>query len=189
MALLPPAMIEGKSVRLRPLAREDIQHSLIWRNDPAIRDRQLGYPFPITVAMEERWYQETLSGERRDRVSLAVETADGKLAGFVHLVDINWISRIAGFGITIGQKELQGRGIGSEATLCMLRYGFETLNLERIWLEVVASNERAIRLYRRIGFRQEGLLRAHAYIAGQRADVVVMGILRAEMASANQARP
>src|ERR1700731_2596150 len=102
MPLTPPAMIEGRAIRLRALAAGDLEHSLAWRNDRAIRDSQLGYPFPVTVEMEERWYGEMLSGERRDRVAFAVETKDGTLAGFVHLTNINWMSRVAGFGITIG---------------------------------------------------------------------------------------
>jgi RimJ/RimL family protein N-acetyltransferase len=186
MPLTPPAMIEGRAIRLRALAAGDLEHSLAWRNDRAIRDSQLGYPFPVTVEMEERWYGEMLSGERRDWVSFAVETKDGTLAGFVHLTNINWISRVAGFGITIGTRQLQGRGIGTEATACLVGYGFETLNLERIWLEVPAFNERAIRLYERVGFRREGVLRGHAYAAGQRHDVVVMGVLRGEPAAAAQ---
>jgi RimJ/RimL family protein N-acetyltransferase len=188
MSLTPSAMIEGRAIRLRALAARDIEHSLAWRNDPAIRDAQLGYPFPVTVEMEERWYSDALSGERRDRVCFAVETKEGALAGFVHLTGIDWISRVAGFGITIGSKQLQGRGIGTEATECVVRYGFETLNLERIWLEAPASNERAIRLYEQVGFRREGVLRGHAYAAGRRQDVVVMGMLRGEAKGGPEAR-
>jgi len=179
MPQIPPALIEGRNVRLRPLAATDIEKSLIWRNDPAIRDAQLGWPFPVTVQMEETWYAEALSG-RRDRVSFAVEFQDAGLVGFVHLTGINWISRTANFGITIGAKELQGRGAGKEATALLIAYAFDTLNLERVWLEVPAFNERAIRLYEGIGFSHEGKLRGHAFCDGQRHDVLVMGLLRQE---------
>jgi RimJ/RimL family protein N-acetyltransferase len=180
MSLTPPAVIEGRRARLRPLAASDVEQSVVWRNDPAVRDAQLGWPFPVTLPMEEKWYAEALSGQRQDRVTFAVETQDGKLAGFVHLTHIDWISRTANFGITIGVKELQGRGIGKDATALVVAYAFDTLNLERIWLEVPAFNERAIRLYERIGFCHEGKLRAHAFADGRRHDVLIMGLLRGD---------
>jgi RimJ/RimL family protein N-acetyltransferase len=181
MSLTPPAVIEGRKARLRPLAASDVEQSLVWRNDPVVRNAQLGWPFPVTYPMEEKWYAEALSGQRRDRVTFAVETLDGKLAGFVHLAQINWISRIANFGITIGVKDLEGRGIGTEATALIVGYGFDTLNLERIWLEVPAFNKRAIRLYERVGFGREGTLRAHAFVEGRRHDVLIMGMLRGDV--------
>jgi|SRR5579862_2881941 len=180
MALTPPAMIKGRSVQLRPLAASDLEQSLIWRNDPAIRDAQLGWPFPITQPMEERWYAEALSGQRNDRVTFAVETTDGQLGGFVHLAHINWTSRVASFGITIGSTELQGQGLGKEATALIIGYAFDTLGLERVWLEVPAFNKRAIGLYESIGFCHEGKLRSHAFSGGVRHDVLVMGLLRGD---------
>ncbi len=187
MSRTTPAVIDGASVHLRPLAASDLEKSLVWRNDPAIRDAQLGWPFPVTLPMEEKWYTEALSGQRNDRVTFAVETQEGKLAGFVHLTQINWISRIANLGITIGVKELQGRGIGKEATALVIAYAFDTLNLERVWLEVPAFNKRAIHLYESIGFSHEGKLRAHAFADGQRHDVLVMGLLRED--ASHQAGP
>jgi len=183
MALTPPAMIEGRSVRLRPLAASDLEQSLIWRNDPTIRDAQLGWPFPVTQPMEERWYAEALSGQRNDRVTFAVDTTDGRLAGFVHLTHINWTSRVASFGITIGAKDLQGQGYGKEATALIISYAFDTLGLERVWLEVPAFNKRAVSLYQSIGFFQEGTLRSHAFSGGERHDVLVMGLLKGEIRS------
>jgi len=187
MPRTPPAMIEGRSVRLRPLAASDLEKSLIWRNDSAIRDAQMGWPFPVTLPMEEKWYAEALSGQRNDRVTFAVETQGGKLAGFVHLTQISWISRTANFGVTIGVKELQGQGIGKEATALIVNYAFNTLNLERVWLEVPAFNKRAIRLYERVGFSHEGKLRSHAFSNGQRHDVLIMGLLRGD--ASHQAGP
>jgi diamine N-acetyltransferase len=178
--MTPPTMIAGRIVQLRPLAASDLEKTIAWRNDPTIRDAQLGWPFPVTAPMEEKWYTEALSGHRNDRVTLAVEAKDGALAGLVHLSQINWVSRVANFGITIGVKELQGRGIGKEATALLVAYAFDTLNLERIWLEVPSFNKRAIGLYEGIGFSHEGTLRAHAFTNGHRHDVLIMGLLRGD---------
>jgi RimJ/RimL family protein N-acetyltransferase len=182
-----PIFCEGRLVRLRPLRTSDMERTIVWRNDSEIRDPQLGYPFPITTAMEERWFAAVLAGERRDRVSLGVEEHGGPLIGLVHLTRIDWIARHAVFGITIGDKERQGKGFGKEATRLMIDYAFSNLNLRRIWLEVPASNKRAIRLYEGLGFEREGTLRAHAYVAGALHDVILFGLLREDGASAASA--
>ena len=171
----------GTRCRLRPLGRSDLSHSIKWRNDPAVRDAVMGYRFPVTEKMEEGWYDGVLADQGGRRASFAIEDlGDGALVGFVHLADIDWPCRSAHFGIVIGETDRQGRGIGSDATILALRYGFDTLNLERIELRVIASNERACHVYLKLGFVEEGRLRQAAFAAGAATDVIVMGLLRSE---------
>lgn len=173
--------LAGIKCRLRPLSRSDLTQSLVWRNDPAVRDAVLGYRFPVTETMEEGWYERVLADQGGKRATFAIEDlADGALIGFVHLNDIDWPCRLAHFGIVIGETGRHGRGIGSEATALMLAYGFETLNLDRIELRVVDSNVTARHIYAKLGFVDEGRLRRAAFIGGAPADVIVMGLLREE---------
>ncbi len=155
--------------------------SIEWRNDAAVRNAVLGYRFPITEKMEEGWYDRILGEQGQRRASFAIEDlADAALVGFVHLSDIDWPCRSAKFGIVIGEVERQDRGIGSEATELAVAYGFDTLNLERIELQVVATNARASHIYRQMGFVEEGRRRRAAFFDGAPADVLVMGLLRHE---------
>ena len=62
----------------------------------------------------------------------------------------------------------------------MLRHGFETLNLHRIWLQVYVTNPRGIRAYEKAGFRHEGVFREGHYYGGRYLDVNLMSILRQE---------
>ncbi len=180
-------VVLGHACRLRPLGRDDMAHSLRWRNDPAIRDAILGYRFPVTEMMEKCWYDIALADQGGKRVSSAIEDlTDGALVGFVHLFDIDWPCRSAHFGIVIGEGGRQGLGIGTEATALMLNYGFDTLNLERIELRVLVDNIRARRIYTKLGFVEEGRLRRAAYVAGVAVDVLVMGLLRQELRRAER---
>ena len=67
----------------------------------------------------------------------------------------------------------------------MVRYGFDTLNLERISLRVFDYNTRAIRAYEKVGFRKEGVLRRDHFSEGAYHDTVIMGILREERKDQN----
>lgn len=141
----------------------------------------MGYRFPVTEAMEDRWYDQILADQSGRRASFAIEdSVDGVLVGFVHLTEIDWPSRTAQFGIVIGDRSRQCRGIGSEATALALRYAFDTLNLDRLELRVSEINARARHIYLKLGFHEEGRLRKAAYIDGAVIDVVIMGILREE---------
>jgi RimJ/RimL family protein N-acetyltransferase len=95
-------------------------------------------------------------------------------------VGIDWVSRLVELRIRIGDKNAWGGGLGSEATRLLLSYAFDGLNLERVWLRVFATNERAIKMYEKVGFQHEGRLRRASFINGQMLDVDLMGLLKTE---------
>ena len=64
----------------------------------------------------------------------------------------------------------------------LVAFGFDTLNLNRIYLRVHSTNERAIRCYEKVGFQHEGRLRHHNFHAGEYRDTLYMGLLRSDWA-------
>jgi len=178
---------EGSKVRLRPIRSSDMAQSIRWRNDPEVRERALGYRFPVTEAMERRWYDAVMDDQSRTRVVFAVEALDDDaLVGFIQLNRIDWISRTSYLGLVIGEKDRQGQGMGTDATSILLKYAFDCLNLRKVCLEVAAYNPGAIELYRRLGFRKEGALRAQVYLEGTCHDLVLMGLLASDFHGAGQ---
>jgi RimJ/RimL family protein N-acetyltransferase len=176
---LPPDTLAGRLVVLRPLRSDDRARSVRWRNDPDIRDNILGYRFPVTEAMEADWVEAVLKDQSRTRVVLAIEDkSDGALVGFIYLNNIDWFARNAEFGILIGERSRHGKGLAREALHLVADYAFESLNLHKLYLRVVAFNKRALRLYRAFGFVDEGLQRQQAYLRGRYYDVVLMGLIR-----------
>jgi len=93
---------------------------------------------------------------------------------------IDLAARHCELGITIGDKECWGRGYGREAVKLLLDYVFRVRNLRRVWLEVNAANERAIRAYIACGFVEEGRMREYVWLAGRYVDYVIVGVLREE---------
>jgi RimJ/RimL family protein N-acetyltransferase len=105
---------------------------------------------------------------------------DHQAIGSLDLSGINWVSRDSWVGIGIGEQSYWGKGYGSDAMNVLLRFAFETLNLNRVSLTVFEYNERAYHSYRKIGFQEEGRLRQWMQRAGRRYDLIFMGILRTE---------
>ncbi len=88
--------------------------------------------------------------------------------------------------IGIGERELWGKGYGSDALNLLLRFAFQELNLHRVNLGTFEYNPRAIRAYEKIGFVHEGRVRRSMRRDGKRWDNVYMGILREEWENANR---
>jgi UDP-4-amino-4,6-dideoxy-N-acetyl-beta-L-altrosamine N-acetyltransferase len=174
-----PTMIsyEGKKTKLRPIRKSDIEKSIRWRNNPDIRDNSLGYRFPVTEKKEEKWYESAMDDQSHSKVVFAIETIeDNNFIGFIHLNQIDWISRRCHFGITIGEKEYQGKGMGPDSMQILFNYAFNCLNIRKISLEVVSFNTHAIRLYKNFGFIEEGKLEEHLYLEGAYHDIIQMRI-------------
>jgi RimJ/RimL family protein N-acetyltransferase len=78
-----------------------------------------------------------------------------------------------------------GRGIGASAMRWVVAHAFETLGAHRIWLEVVASNTVARRLYERAGFAHEGTHRdGYRDVDGRYADLCTYGLLATDARTA-----
>jgi RimJ/RimL family protein N-acetyltransferase len=167
----------GASIYLRPLERADAPAFVTWLNDPDVARFLRAYR-PMSLRAEEEFIDGIGKGED---IGLAIALRDGdRLIGGTGLHEIEQRCRRAQFGIFIGDREHWGKGYGTEATRLMVGYAFETLNLNRVWLQVYEYNSRGVRSYEKVGFRREGVLRQDTFRDGRYWDTIVMGILRQE---------
>lgn len=174
-------MIYGDRVRLRATEKSDLINFQRWLNDPEVR-RFLFLNLPLSMGQEERWFENMLNQPPAEQV-LVIEVKvgdDWKAIGNTSFMEINWQSRLAEIGIFIGEKSDWNKGYGSEVMGLMLRHGFQTLNLNRIWLKVYEHNLRGIRAYEKAGFQLEGRLRQALYQDGRYYDVLIMSVLKCD---------
>ncbi|HYE98134.1 MAG TPA: GNAT family protein [Planctomycetota bacterium] len=166
------AWLEGTHVYLRPIEEDDAEAVVRWRTAAAA---WLFEP-PPTTASHRAWVRALAS--RDDRVEyVVVRRADQRPVGTAGLASLSRLHRRAEFGILIGEP---APGAAEDAGRTLLRQAFGPLGLDRVYLQTFADNVRALRLFLRLGFREEGLLRRHAAAGGGRRDVRIMGLLRSE---------
>lgn len=172
-------MIYGENIRLRAAERDDLPRFVDWLNDPEVI-AGLIISLPMSMAQEEEWFKGVLQRPQAEQ-PMVIEARQGegwKAIGNCGFHNIDWRSRAAEVGIFIGEKKLWNQGLGTEVMRLLLRHGFETLNLNRVALEVYASNPRAIRAYEKAGFVLEGRKRQAIFKNGAYQDVLVMSVLR-----------
>lgn len=165
---------------LRELERTDLARLNAWRAERELVDLLGGSFRHVGVEIDQRWYDAYLAS-RTHNVRLAIcRLSDREMIGVVYLLQIDWINRSAEFSIQIGEASARGRGFGEVATRLALRHAFDDLNLRRISLTLLTTNERAAALYKKVGFRLEGVFRQAAYKNGGYVDVATMAILATE---------
>ncbi len=174
-------MIIGKRIRLRAVEREDLPRFVAWLNDPEVL-QGLMLHIPMSLAWEENWFERLLKGDQAEApLAIEIDTAEGWTPiGNVGFHDINWQERAAEIGIFIGEKRFWNQGFGREAMRLMLQFGFETVNLHRIYLRVFENNPRAIRSYEQAGFVHEGRERESHFFGGKYIDTLLMSVIRPE---------
>jgi RimJ/RimL family protein N-acetyltransferase len=121
------------------------------------------------------WY--STRNQQADRLDLAVvDRASGQVVGEVVLNDWDSGNRSCGFRIILGPCG-RDRGLGTESVRLIVGHGFEQLQMHRIALEVYSHNVRARRVYEKVGFVAEGVLRDALRWGDEWFDATVMSIL------------
>src|SRR6058998_3724551 len=171
---------QGELVRLRAREEDDLPRLNEMFNDPdVLAGLQVTFPQPLAGIRE--WVERTRSLE--DQMVFVVETLAGEPVGVCGLEQIDARARQAMLEIWIG-KPYWSKGYGTDAVRTLCRFGFGHMNLQRITLHVYEPNERARRVYERVGFRVEGTLRRAQFVGGRYVDDHMMGLLAEEFVEA-----
>ena len=171
--------LHGRWIHLRPVETADLDRIAEWRNAPAIWARFFN-PLPIARSQQKDWLKR-LRGDSSRLLFIIAERSSRTALGTIGLDRIDSRNQSAELGnLLIGQPRYRRCGIAAESCRLLLDLAFTRLNLHRIYLHVFTDNKPAIRLYRSIGFREEGRLREAIFADGRFKDILAMGLLRSD---------
>ncbi len=179
-------MYDGSLVRLRAIEIDDdlpVLHR--WFNDAEVTYYLASrYPRSRDTIREltASWGPMSLGSAR-----FLVERRDsGDPVGLVALRDAAPENREAELDLLIGERSAWGQGFGTDTVRTTCRFGFEEMGLHRIQLFVFADHAAAIKVYERVGFVHEGVIRRTLYKRGAWHDLAFMGLLSQELRPAPQ---
>jgi RimJ/RimL family protein N-acetyltransferase len=159
--------------RLRPVEDDDHEWLVALHNDPVVL-RNLTHPQPITLGHHYAWWEKTKHDHRQLRL---VFEADGRRVGFAKFYDIDQANRCCTLGGDIHEL-YRGQGYAKHMWALMLDRCFDGMQLHRVGLTTAEFNEVAQRVYRKLGFREEGRLTQSLLRDGVFYDQVMMFMLR-----------
>ncbi|MDX1907980.1 MAG: GNAT family protein [Bacteroidia bacterium] len=172
--------LRGTHLGLRAIEPDDASEAyLSWLNDEETTRGLESGKYPTTLP-DLRRYLEQVAADPHTVMLAMIEQASGRHVGNIKLHNFNWLNRTGEIGLLIGDKTAWGKGYGAESCQLVLAYGFNRLNLHKIWLAVYANNPAAIRLYEKIGFVHEGRQREQVFSDGVYVDKLFMGMLAHE---------
>jgi hypothetical protein len=178
-------MLKGEKIILDSPREEHLEQMLRWRNNPEYIQYYREYRVLNNVQQHMWWKNKILNDQSWQYFVVKPVEEPDKIIGVTGLTYIHPIYKTAEFAITIGDPEYRGSGYGSNALRTVIKYGFEQLNLNRIFGEVYNNNE-AVGVYRHIGFKDEGTLRQTVFKNGKYCDSFMLGMLRSDYEEAKK---
>ena len=140
------------NVLIRDFQLEDVAKKVEWINNPD-NNEYLHYNLPLSVEGTTQWF---INKDNNGRLDCVVEYK-GIPVGVIGLLQLDDVNKKAEFYITIGSTEFKRKGIATTATKLIIDYAFHELNLQKVYLNVDEKNEKACKLYEKVGFKCEGI--------------------------------
>jgi RimJ/RimL family protein N-acetyltransferase len=176
-------MIPGETINLRAVERHDVPLLHRWFNDPVVMDGW-GWSAPArsiqyVAGQVEDWLARETACDRPE--AFIAESLAGDPIGLVVARVDRSEARSVELSLLV-DADHWGQGFGIDMMQTILEACFADWGVHRIGVRVEEGNERALALYRRLGFIEEGRLRQAAFRDGQHADVLLFGQLVVEWA-------
>lgn len=165
---------------LRPYSLDDAPavHRIVSDRQVAATTLRIPHPYPDDGAVEWLKSIEPKWADGSAAVFAITHSATKDLLGSIGLV-ITAPHRHAEMGYIIARQHW-GKGYATESAAAVLRFGFETLNLNRIFAHHMTINPASGAIMRKIGMRYEGTMRGHVIKWDEVRDIAFYGITREE---------
>jgi RimJ/RimL family protein N-acetyltransferase len=156
-------------IKLRNLQISDSVYILDMMQDSEISNNYIFNRLPNSLCNIENFIRE--SWDSKTNRHFAIEDDNGEYCGTISLKNINHIDQNAEYAVII-RKKYWGTEISKESTLLIIKYAFNSLNLKKIYLNVISTNKRAIGFYTKMGFKYEASFKKHIFLNGEFNDLV-----------------
>lgn len=164
---------DGRNVILRTPKWEDLDDCIEFVNSLVDEGADVNMYKKITRKEEAAWLDSRLAELERDLIFMVVAEVDNKMIGNSSLtIGRGFSSHTSEIGIAI-KKGYRDVGIGTEI-LKTLIFQAKKLGCRTVYLSVFSSNERAIYVYEKIGFKETGRKPDKIFKNGRYVDEIIL---------------
>ncbi len=170
-------MIQGENIGLRALERDDLPLLMQWRNKQSMR-KFFRETDEINSYKQEHWFENVMAKSSIHKMFAIIKIDTGELMGACGLCYIDWVNQSADFSIYIGYKDLYIDDIFAiEAAQLMRDYGFDVLNLHRLWAEIYSIDNAKKDFFKTLDFNLDGTFRETYWYKGKWHDSLFYSLL------------
>ena len=173
-------LFEGHLVRLRALEPGDAETLFRHHQDTEIARRDARIQWPRSLAAIRQRLENPGDGQATDDIQLAIITLDNQLVGGIDVQSTDRRNGTFSIGIGLAERSAWGKGYAKESMLLVLRTMFHERRYQKCNIGVYAFNTRALALYHRLGFQEEGRLRRNYFTNGEYHDEILLALTSEE---------
>ena len=169
-------MYKSKKLNLRAFTEGDAILINEMRQDFDGQKAAGGSPFPSNVNNEKEWISKMYSSNILSNIHFVLEENESQnFIGYCSALNINYINRNAHVGFFF-HKNARGKGYFKEAQILFYSYLFKEINLKKVYSYALVYNEIAIKVDKKIGFKEDGIMREHIYQNGCYHDAIMLSL-------------
>ena len=170
--------LKGKGFYFRELREDDLNGNWYnWFNDSEITKFQNKKIFPNSYEKQKKYYEYLLKSST-DVVFAIIDDSSDIHIGNVGLHHIDWVHRSAELGIVLGEKDFHGKKIGKGAWDMITKYGFDVLNLHRVYAIIMEENHSSRKCAEAAGFKLEGKISDYFFKNGTYQNICYYNVVK-----------
>ena len=168
---------KDKSIGIRSIEKEDLSLVQTWRNNEKIRRYFREYR-EFSMDQKENWYEEMTKDDRFE-MFVIVDCKSDEVLGVTGLTYIDWVNRHSDIHFYIGKNEAWiDEEYAPKAIKIIIEYGFETLNLNKMWAEIYEIDKLKLSFFKKFGFKIDANLREHYFYQGKYYTSHILSLLK-----------
>jgi RimJ/RimL family protein N-acetyltransferase len=172
----------GKKVYLRGLEESDLENIQRWLCDSGVTKLLFQGDIPPNLHLMKEEFHKKMS-QNNEIVFAIVSKANNLHVGWAGIYEINWVSRNGELRFFIGEKKHWRKGLTTESVSLLIDYAFNKLNLHRVYGGANIENHGSVKIFRKLGFSQEGISKEGHYRNGRYYDLIRFGLLNKKQRS------
>jgi RimJ/RimL family protein N-acetyltransferase len=170
--------IVGNNLHLRAIEESDLPVIQTWRNDDRLRRYFREYR-DFSLLQLSKWYHNMIHDNRFE--FFIIESNDGTPLGVTGITYIDWVNKHADVHFYIGHNfKWIDTKYSDEAFKLILDYGFNYLNLNKLWAEIYEIDTKKLEFFNSYQFKTDATLRDHYYYKGQYYNSHILSLLKNE---------
>jgi len=144
--------------------------SSVWEN--------LGTINMVNNYKQKKWFENVCNDPTKEYYIVS-QSNDIKI-GLIRTDEIDFINRSMRIGCDV-HPDYQYKGYGTNIMTMLIKYCFDYLNMNRLWLMVLETNIAGQRLYKKVGFTEEGRHKKGIYRNGKYIDYILMSLIKEQI--------
>ena len=165
-----------KNYYIQKMTVEDVcADYLNWINDPEVNEF-LESKYTIWTIESLKNYVKSFENTNEKFLFSIHDGVSGKYIGNGSISSVNYNTEVFYFGLFVGDKSYWGKNAAFEVSMLLLRFGFEELNMRKVFGGAYANQLASRFVLKRIGMVQEAKLKASFKFREQFVDQVIYSL-------------